>query len=131
MADEKKPTPNISIGGSVTGGNVNIGGEQTFSGDVHINTGEASSQKEEFAKLMSQLNEILAQAKVQNPKEAAEVTRRLEDVVTEAQQEKPDKESVAFKANKFKQAAEVLGAIMPSVLPIATQIVAYILNLGR
>ena len=132
MSDDKEPTkPNIRIVGSVSGGNVNVGGEQTFSGDVSINMGGDSLKNAEFAKLMAQLNEILAQAKVQNPKEAAELSRRLEDVVSEAKQETPDKESVEFKANKFKQAAEVLGAVMPSVLPIATQIVAHILNLGH
>src|SRR5262245_57094301 len=129
MPDDKKP--NISIGGSVSGGNVNIGGEQTFSGDVSINMGGGSAQNAEFAKLMAQLNEILTQAKIQNPKETAEVTRRLEDAVAESKQETPDKESVEFKVNKFKQAAEVLGAVVPSVLPIATQIVAHIINLGH
>lgn len=131
MSDEKDTKPKISIGGSVSGGNVNIGGEQTFHGDVQINMGGKAGADEEFTRLMAQLTEILAQAKLQNPKEATEVARRLDDVVNEAKQETPDKESVEFKANKFKQAAEILGAVMPSVLPIATQIVAHILNLGH
>ncbi len=118
----------------VQGGIVDIGGQQTFHGAVSVtirdmtqtiasspNADEAA--KAELEKRMKQLGAVLQQVPADKQDEAQMVARRAEELVTEATQPQPDKESVEFKGNKLKQAAEHLRDVAPIVAQTAMGIV--------
>lgn len=140
MTEEKDHRPNINTG-NVQGVNVNIGGDQQFKGPVTITMGDMSqyidnisdadeTDKEKLSELLDQLRAELEKASPDQATDAQQVARRAEDLMAEASQENPDQESVEFKANKLKQAAEKLKEAMPIVLTVATQIVGHILKFG-
>ncbi len=112
-------TGSISIGGNVSGGNVNIGGSQTFHDNVTINMNAISASedhRQELAALVEQLNAALATL----PQEDAEVIETLaQDAVNEASKDKPNKRLLEIKGENLKKAAENLATVAPIVVKIA------------
>jgi ElaB/YqjD/DUF883 family membrane-anchored ribosome-binding protein len=115
----------------VQGGIVNVGGDQSFQGPVTVtirdmaqtigsspNADEAA--KAELNRLVEQLREALQHVPADQEAEAKTVARRTEELISEATQERPDKESVEFKGNKLKQAAEAIRDTLRIVMTITT-----------
>lgn len=84
------------------------------------------STKDDLINLTDQLKNVLKQAAEDNIKEAEEVAKRLEELVNEVKEPKPNKKEVEVKSNKLKQAAENLAEALPIILTIATRIVVHI-----
>ena len=135
MPDENKN--NIHIGGSVQGGNVNIGGTQTFKGNVTVSMGDLSAnigaipnadadQKAELAKLVTQLQEALKSVPAEKKEDAEKIAKRTQELVEEAGAAKPDGEAIEAKANLLKKAAENIQGALPVVFGIAGSIIGLI-----
>ena len=138
MSNNDKP---ISINGSnITGGNVNIGGSQTVSGDVSVtlqgvtttisNLNAAEDQKAAIQALFTQLESTLKTYAASHPAEVAQIAKRAKDAVEEAASTTPDKEALAAKTTLLKAAANNIREVMPAVFGIAVTIVGSLLRLG-
>jgi len=123
MNDENK-TSNISVGGDVSGGNVNIGGTQSF-GDGATFTFSAGGANAESAALteLKQLYTELAAALQQIPAAQQEqldaVQQLAQSALDEAQKEKPNKTLLTVTGEGLKQAAENLAGVAPIAMKIA------------
>jgi hypothetical protein len=137
MSDDKP----ININGSnITGGNVNIGGSQTVSGDVSVtlqgvtntisNLNAAEDQKAALQALFTQLESALKTYAASHPAEVTQIAKRAKDAVEEAASTTPDKESLAAKTTLLKSAANNIREVMPAVFGIAVTIVGSLLRLG-
>jgi hypothetical protein len=126
---------NIRIGGSVQGGNVNIGGDQTVHGNVTITMrdmtqtiqkGTASpSDKEQLQQLLDQLKAALAAVPAEHQESAGKIAKRTEELVAEVSETKPDKDGVEGKANLLLKAAQNIKEALPEVFAIAGAIVTF------
>jgi ElaB/YqjD/DUF883 family membrane-anchored ribosome-binding protein len=134
--DNDNKNSNIHIGGSVQGGNVNIGGTQTFHGSVTITQGDiqqmsgSSDEKAELQRLLDQLQKQLEAAPAEQKAEADKIAKRSNELVEEAKAENPDKEAIEAKANLLKKAAENVRDVMPAVTMTALGVVTTILKLA-
>jgi ElaB/YqjD/DUF883 family membrane-anchored ribosome-binding protein len=138
MSDEN---PKINITGSnIQSGVTNIGGTQTFHGNVTVTMSgltstiggmnAAEDQKVVLQKLIADLESALKQAPTDQQANAEKVAKRAKEAVEEAAAAQPDKEAVEAKANLLKKAAENVAGAMPVVLTIAMSIIAHLLKLG-
>lgn len=135
MDNSRHNSPNIRVGGNITAGNLNMGGNQTFHGDVTISMRDMTQtiqkgsgtpeDKETLQKLFDQLKEALAAVPEQHQENAAKVAKRTEELVSEVSEQKMDKEGVEVKANLLKKAAENIKEVLPDVFTIAGSIVAF------
>jgi hypothetical protein len=136
MTQGNNDRPNIHIGGSVQGGNVNIDGTQTFHGNVTITQGDiqrmsgSSDEKSELQSLLDQLQKQLEAAPAEHKADADKIAKRSNELVEEAKAENPDKEAVEAKANLLKSAAENVKAVMPAVTMTALGVVTTILKMA-
>ena len=122
---------NIS-GGDFRGANVNIKSKlenvtQTISTMPHGN----EEERDELKQMITRLEEELNKASEEQAKEAERVARRVEDLMREAEVEEPDEEYVQEEGERLKRAAENVKEALPTVLPIATQIVSHVLSMVR
>ena len=85
--------------------------------------------KEELTKLVAQLTDLLKQAPTEKVDEAGQIADRVDMLVKEAGKDKPDQEKVEFSLESLKKAAENIAGVLPTVLPIAMQIVEHIRKL--
>jgi hypothetical protein len=129
MNDDKNK-PNISIGGNVSGGNVNIGGQQTIHGNLTITMGAMPAVSEDVREtLKQQIEELLAELAKQpedQTRDVKEVKMAAEDAVSEADKPEPDKERLQIRGDKLIEAAKNLA----TVAPIAVQIAKTLLMIG-
>ncbi len=140
-----QPQTNYQIG-NVDGMIVNVGGEQTISGSTILNLQSHwenvrqnladwpkanQTAHDELLELVNQLKEQLDKAPQDRAAEVKQVAKRVEALVKEAKESKPDKAIVQVTGDSLKKAAENLATVMPSVLVIATQIVNHILQIVR
>ena len=88
------------------------------------------SAKDELKHLIEQLNAALQQVPAGKEEEAQAVATSAEMLVQTASAEKPNKPMLQITGEGLKQAAKNLADVMPTVLTIATQIVAAVLKLG-
>ena len=79
---------------------------------------------------INELKALLAQTPPDKTAEAETVAKRTDKLVKELAEDKPDREMVDTMGQSLKRAAENLAGALPLVLPIATQIVAYVLKLA-
>lgn len=86
----------------------------------------SSSDKEALQKLIDDLNKALVEAPADKAEDAAAVAEAAKMHVETAQANKPNKTMVKITGEGLKQAAENIKAVLPTVLTIATQIVATI-----
>lgn len=122
----------ISIGGNVTGANVNIGGTQTFHGAVHINYGIIPETLSDpaLSELKAHLGELESALKTISPEYADDVELVQEcanEIATEVSKEQPRKKKLEISGESLKKAAENLA----SVAPIAVKIAQTLLRLGH
>lgn len=82
----------------------------------------STQDADQLKALVEQLSAELQKHAAQYPKETAEVTKRTESAVTEATKAEPDQGDVSYSLDRLKQAATNIAALVPAVLPIATQI---------
>lgn len=96
-----------------------------------INTipGANNSIKHELRELVNQLNNELQKVPSEKSEEAAAVAETTKSLVDTVSKEKPNKVMVQVSADGLKQAARNLAAVTPTVLTIATQIVATIMKI--
>ena len=69
-----------------------------------------------------QLRTELEKVPVSHVSEAEQTAKRVELAVAEASKPQPDKEDVEYSLVRLQKAAENIGSVMPSVVPIAMQI---------
>jgi len=130
---EKKVGDEINIsGGDFRGANVNIKSKlenvtQTIGTMPHGD----DQQRDELKELVAQLQEALAQAPPDQADDVEKVTKRVEALVEEASDENPDEEMVELTGTSLRRAAENVKDALPTVLPIATQIVSHVLSMTR
>lgn len=127
-------SPNIRIGGSVQGGNINFG-NQTVHGDLTVTIRDMTqtvqkgsgtpSDKEQLQQLLDQLKAALAAVPEAHKANAEKVAKRTEELVTEVSEADVDKDGVESKANLLKKAAENIKEALPDVFAIAGSIVAF------
>ncbi|MFQ5614694.1 MAG: CHAT domain-containing protein [Anaerolineae bacterium] len=164
--------------GQIQAGIVNVGGEQTFSGDLtlspdfsqtttHVEAGGTVVQgdqfnlsgdfrgsnvnvrsqlqdvaqtvqalpevdleaKDELARLLAELSDLLAQAPPAKAGQVEKVSKGVQTLVQEASETEPDPDMVEIRGESLKRAAQNLAEAMPAVLSIATQIVAHVSTL--
>jgi hypothetical protein len=131
---------NIHIGGNVQGANVNIGGTQTFHGNVSITMGDltqtiqkgsaAPNDKEALQKLMDDLKVALVSVPAEQKSNADKVAKRTEELVSEVSTPDVDTEAVESKANLLKKAADNLKEVLPTVALIGAGIVTQVLKMA-
>lgn len=133
-----KERADITISGHVQGAMVNIGGQTNVQGNVTISISHMQQSidklpeedhKADITRLVEQLQNALQKLPGSYQQEAQDVARRTDELLSEAAQDKPDKESIEFKAGKLKQVAEKIKAVAPAVIEIATQIIVQVSKL--
>jgi predicted nucleic acid-binding Zn-ribbon protein len=122
-------TKNTNISGIT---NSVVGVESTFS-NVQVQIGSlpaATPDKQELERLVTELQQLLKQAEAQGKQaEAQTAATRVEAAVGELTKPKPDKELIQFNLGSLKTAAENIAGVLPTILPIALQIVSKIQGL--
>lgn len=120
----------ISVSG-VSGGVVAI---KSTMGDVIQNVGNIpgadQATKDELKKLIEQLTDLLQKAPAASASDAEAVAETARQLVDSVAKEKPNKTIVQITAEGLKKAAENIKAVLPDVIPIATQIVFSVLKLA-
>jgi hypothetical protein len=140
---------NVNTGGDYAEGNIDnrkgtfVSGDQfnvlsTFSGailniksalnNVSQNIGAAPigdpSSKARLQALIEQLSAELQKAPAEQAGEAEQAAKRAQSAVAEVTKPKPDKDDVEYSLTRLKKAAENIAQVVPTVLPIAVEIVA-------
>jgi MoxR-like ATPase len=85
-----------------------------------------SKDKDELKKLVKELNDLLKSAPEENKSDAEKMANRVDTAIKEATKDDPDKELIEFSLESLKKAASNIAALVPSILPIAMQIVEHI-----
>lgn len=85
-----------------------------------------SSTKAELEKLVKDLNDALQQVPPDKTQEARAVAKSAERLIEDAKEAQPNKAAIEISGEGLKQAAQNLAGVVPTVLTIATQIVAAI-----
>lgn len=131
--------PTFNISGDIKAGQVNVGGVQAFTGPIDVDMRETTilgnvtqtinalphgddAQKAELVQLVNELQEQLARVPEERVKDAAKVSKRVEALAREI--DSKDKEMIEIAGESLKRAAQDLKDVLPTVLTIATQIVA-------
>ena len=90
-------------------------------GEIHSDDEEA---RKELQKLIQQLSEALEKAPKEQKEQVEAVAETAKVLVDQAKGEKPNKTMIQITGEGLKQAAKNVAEVLPSVLPIAMQIVA-------
>ncbi|MBN1815589.1 MAG: caspase family protein [Anaerolineae bacterium] len=85
-----------------------------------------ASTKAELEKLVKDLNDALQQAPPDKAEDAEAVAQSAEALIEQASKEKPNRKMIEISGEGLKKAAQNLAGVIPTVLTIATQIVAAI-----
>lgn len=130
---DKKMGDGINIsGGDFRGANVNIASKlENVTQTINTMPHGDDRQRDELKQLVAQLQEALAQVPSETADDVAKVTKRVEALVEEADDDNPDTEMMEITGESLKRAAENVKDALPAVLPIATQIVAHVLSMVR
>jgi len=83
--------------------------------------GDAAT-KAQLQALIEQLSTELQKVPAEKAVEAEQAAKRAESAVAEATKATPDKDDVEYSLSRLKKAAENIAQVLPTVLPIATQI---------
>jgi hypothetical protein len=117
----------FNMSGDFRGANVNIKSTLTnVTQTIGALPDADPSTKAELEALIQQLNDALQQVPGEKAEEAEAVAQSAELLVKTATEEKPNKTMVQISGEGLKQAAKNIADVMPTVLTIATQIVATI-----
>lgn len=113
----------IHINGSVSGGNVNIGGTQTFHGNVKINYNVLSSvhpgsSLDDLKSLLQELETALKQQPSDKAEDVELTQEYANEIAEEAAKESPRKKKLEITVENLKKAAENLLAVSPIIAKI-------------
>lgn len=78
--------------------------------------------KAQLQQLIEQLSMELQKVPAEQAGEAEQAAKRAESAVAEATKPNPDKDDVEYSLSRLQKAAENIGKVLPTVLPIAMQI---------
>jgi len=121
---------NINLSGDFRGAIINIKSTLT---NVQQSVGTMASEdpeaRRELEKLIGQLSEALQKVPENNKEDAQAVADLTQSLVESAKVEKPNKTMLQITGEGLKKAAQNLAEVLPTVLPIATQIVAAVLKI--
>jgi Caspase domain len=144
-------------GGDYAGGNIDKRQGQTFiDGDQYTMSGNFSgailnikselsnvsqsigalpnadqAAKDELKRLIDQLSAALQKVPADREDDAAAVAETAKQLVDQATKDKPNKTIIQITAEGLKSAAQNIAGVLPTVLPLATQIAAAIVKLVR
>ena len=120
----------FNLSGDFRGAIVNIKSTlrevQQSVGDIRT---QDSAAQADLKALIQQLSQALEKAPPQQEEAAQAVAQTAQSLVQQAAVEKPNKTMLRITGEGLKQAAQNLADVMPTVLTIATQIVATITRL--
>ena len=127
--------------GTIQGGNVVIGGLQYSNGAVNINVGNldatinnnpnaSSDDRAILSNLVNQLQDALRNTPQEQQSAAQKVADRTKELVAEVNSPEIEPDAIKMKASLLKKAAENIKEVFPTVLSIATQIIAHVLRIG-
>jgi tRNA C32,U32 (ribose-2'-O)-methylase TrmJ len=124
---ETSPGDTFNLSGDFRGANVTIKSTLTqVSQRIGTLPNTEPSEREELQQLVAQLNEALQQVPPAQAEEAEAVAQSAEALVGAATPDKPNKTMLRITAEGFKQAAQHVADVLPSVVTIATQIASVI-----
>jgi hypothetical protein len=83
--------------------------------------GDAAT-KAQLQALVEQLSAELQKVPAEQAGEAEQAAKRAESAVAEATKPNPDKDDVEYSLSRLQKAAENIGKVLPTVLPIAMQV---------
>lgn len=115
----------IHIEGNVTGGILNIGGRNTFHGNIDIRydkideTHKNSINTEELKSHLEQLQEVLETIKNESPEDVELVQEYTNDIINEITKDNPRKKKLEITGENLKKAAENLLLVSPIVVKIS------------
>lgn len=119
-------TYNVS---GITGSNVNIGSTLTNVNQTIGGMPIDQAAKDELTRLFEQLQAELARAPAENKADAEEAAKRANAAAEAAAKPQPDKGDVEYNLGRFQKAAENIGALATTVLPIANAIAKQIMSI--
>lgn len=114
----------FNMSGNFSGAILNI--KNTLTNTIQTVNGMAQAapdQKQELAQLIEQLQTALATVSADQAEAAETVAETAKDLVEKAAKDKPNKGTIQIIGEGLKAAATNLAGVLPTVLPIATQIV--------
>ena len=117
----------IKMSGNFEGAIVNV--KATLTGvtqQINALPQAGEVEKAKLQRLVAQLEELLAQMPADKQEETEAVAELTQSLVNEAAQEKPNQTMVRINGEGLKEAARNLAGITPTVLEIATKIVAVV-----
>lgn len=115
---------NISIGGNVSGSNVNIGGNQTVYGNVTIGSGKITDVADERDQLETLIKQLNAELKQIPQDDAAVIEALAQDAINEASKGAPNRRLLEIKGESLKQAAENILAVSPIIAKIVARLLS-------
>ncbi len=121
----------LDVSGDFRGANVNINSHL----DTAVQTIETmphgdDTQRQDLVKLIEELKGQLAQISKDRVEDAEKLSRRLESLAREANEDEPDREMLEIIGDGLKQVARYLEDILPAVVTITAQIVKRIVVLA-
>lgn len=112
----------IHIGGSVSGGIVNVGGKQEFKESVTVNMGHtpaaSADVQQRLERLSQQLTTNLAALPHQDKDDADAIQTLVHEAITEARKDKPNLKLLKLKSNTLTESARNMPTIAPTVAQI-------------
>jgi len=130
MGDKSAVGDTFNMSGDFRGAILNIKSTLTqVSQSISALPTAEPAAKEALQQLIAQLNETLQQAPPEKTEEAEAVAQSAESLVKTAAEDKPNKTMVRITAEGFKQAAQSVADVLPTVLSIATQIASAVTKL--
>lgn len=121
-------TGNISIGGVVKSGNVNIGGSQNFDGETTIKFSETYlhndvSPIERLRALLNDLEDALQHVPAGNEEDIELIKEYASELAQEVAKDKPRKRRLELTGESLKRAAENLADVTPIVVQIIQTVI--------
>lgn len=131
VAGDKFTGDKIIMSGDFRGSNVNIKSTLTqVTQTIGVLPQADDAAKQELQQLVAQLHEQLQQVPPDNAEDAEAVAEMTKELIEKANSEKPNKRLLTITGEGLKQAAENIAAITPTVVGIATKIVALVVGLA-
>jgi septal ring factor EnvC (AmiA/AmiB activator) len=132
-AKSKKVSPTQNIySGDFRGANLNFNIKSTLTNVEqnvsNINTSDQTTRRE-LEKLIRQLSDELQKIPADKQEEVQTVAETAKVLVDSAKGEKPNKTMLKITAEGLKQAAQNLADVMPTIVPIASQIALTVMKL--
>ncbi len=90
-----------------------------------------ADKKEHLAALLKQLGELLGTAPADKQEDAETVEEYAKELLSKLGSEQPKKTAVTITLDGLKKAAENLGAVIPAILPLATQIANHVMTMFK